>query len=427
LERTTNRKIKGRQNLPARTHAGKPVVLRKPDHLISNRQIDPDALRIIHRLRRQGFIAYLTGAAVQNLMQGMPPKDFDIVTDARPGQIKRRFANTFIIGRRFRLAHIHVRSGKYIEVATFRRDPKAEDEETVDSDKSWKKTYGSPREDAFRRDITINALFYDVIRSAVIDYVGGLKDLEEKRIRIIGDPSERFQEDPVRILRVVRHAARLGFDIERRTERAVISHRSLLAESPGARLFEELNKDLVVRTLPVFTAMQRYGLLKYVLGRVGEAYQSDDEMFSRLKRLLEIREEAVAKGFRFSQEELFALLFWPWAEQILTDEKEDLQKTLSDRLGRNQAGATLPRGLRAGSIQIMILLWNLIGALRSGRRRSTWRRRSHYLQASRLSFLIHKGRPPVAGESFDSLYREAFPSVPHRRRPRQRKRQRLRD
>jgi len=394
--------------------------------MISNRQIDPDALRIIHRLQRHGFVAYLTGAAVQNLMQGMPPKDFDIVTDARPGQIKRRFANTFIIGRRFRLAHIHVKAGKYIEVATFRRDPRIEHEEDSESDKGWIKTYGSPREDAFRRDITINALFYDVDSSAVIDYVEGLKDLAEKRIRIIGDPEERFAEDPVRILRVVRHAARLGFDIESRTEQAVYAHRRLLAESSGARLFEELNKDLAVKTLPVFTAMHRYGILKYVLGGVGDAYQADDDMFSRLKSLLEIREKADAKGFRFSQEELFALLFWPWAEKILAVEKEDLQKTLSDRLGRNQEGAILPRGLRAGSIQIMILLWNLMGALRTGRRRSSWRRRSHYMQASRLCFLIEKARPPEVGESFDSLYREAFPSGSNRRRPRRGRRRRRR-
>ncbi len=360
-------------------------------------------------------------------MQGMPPKDFDIVTDARPGQIKRRFANTFIIGRRFRLAHVHVKAGKYIEVATFRRDPKVGDEEASEAEKSWKKTYGSPREDAFRRDITVNALFYDVARSAVIDYVGGLDDLTQKRIRVIGDPAERFTEDPVRILRVVRHAARLGFSIERHTEQAVYSHRRLLAESSGARLFEELNKDLTVKTLPVFTAMRRYGILRYVLGRVGEAYQADDAMFSRLKRLLEIREEAMAKGFRFSQEELFALIFWPWAEKILAVEKEDLQKTLSDRLGRNQEGATLPRGLRAGSIQIMILLWQLIEALATGRRRSSWRRRQHYLQAFRLCFLIQKGRPPDAGASFDSLYREALPSAPYRKRPRRRRRSRRRD
>ncbi len=265
-------------------------ILKRPKHRISRRDIDPDALKIIYRLNSQGFVAYLTGAAVQNLMQGITPKDFDIVTDARPGQIKKRFRNAFIIGRRFRLAHIHFQGGKYIEVATFRRELDAEEEADPDPSTSYKRTYGTPREDAFRRDITSNALFYDVDTESVIDYIGGLKDLAARKIRIIGDPGKRYTEDPVRILRVIRHSVRLGFEIGKKTERAIYSHRQLLAECPGARLFEVLNQDLTLKSPLVFEAYQKDGVQKYVLGQAGEEYDRNPVLFSRLKTLLEIRE-----------------------------------------------------------------------------------------------------------------------------------------
>ena len=242
-------------------------VLKRPKHKISRLDIDPDALKIIYRLNSQGFLAYLTGGAVQNLMQGIKPKDFDLVTDARPGQIKKRFRNAFIIGRRFRLAHIHFKEGKYIEVATFRREPDEKDEETVDPAHRYKMTYGTPREDAFRRDITINALYYDVDTESVIDYVGGLKDLAARKIRVMGDPGLRYTEDPVRIMRVIRHSVRLGFEIEKRTEQPIHTHRHLLGEVAEARLFEELNKDLALKAPLVFEAYQKYGVLKYIPDR----------------------------------------------------------------------------------------------------------------------------------------------------------------
>ncbi len=166
---------------PLKSKSDKPVILQRPGHRIFRQDIDRDALKVLDRLKRLGFTAYLTGAAVQNLLSGIVPKDFDIVTDARPGQIKRRFSNTYLIGRRFRLAHIHFKNGKFIEVATFRRDPDLPNKENPETAAKWKNTYGTPREDAFRRDITINALFYDVSTASVIDYVGGLKDLKKKK------------------------------------------------------------------------------------------------------------------------------------------------------------------------------------------------------------------------------------------------------
>jgi len=191
------------------------VILEAPHHAIDRAAIDSDALKIMDRLDRQGFLACLVGGAVRDLMLGRKPKDFDIATDARPGQIKKRFANAYVIGRRFRLVHVHFPGDKVIEVATFRRAVPPEEEEAQAAREAVGETiepldpYGTPREDAFRRDITINALLYDAVLDAVIDYTGGLDDLARRRVRVIGDPATRFAEDPHLASHPPRRPARL--------------------------------------------------------------------------------------------------------------------------------------------------------------------------------------------------------------------------
>ncbi|HPX51533.1 MAG TPA: hypothetical protein PLR49_13970, partial [Deltaproteobacteria bacterium] len=164
-----------------------PVILRRAEHPVSRRDIDPDALKVLYRLYRNGFKAYLVGGAVRDLLLGKRPKDFDVVTDARPAQVKKLFSNCMLIGRRFRLAHIRFKGGKIIEVATFRKEPDEECTENTDPNTS----FGTPEEDAFRRDITINALFYDIADFSIIDYTGGLEDLRSGLVRMIGSPHER--------------------------------------------------------------------------------------------------------------------------------------------------------------------------------------------------------------------------------------------
>jgi len=389
-----------------------PVILERSRHPISRRNIDPDVLNILYRLHRQGFIAYLCGGAVRDMMLGKSPKDFDIVTDARPGQIKKRFANVYVIGRRFRLAHIHFKDGKIIEVATFRREPDLGEEAAPEAAADPQSAYGTPREDAFRRDMTINALFYDPAISSVIDYVGGLEDLARRRVRVIGEPAERFTEDPVRVWRVLRHAARLGFDIEEATERAIHSHRHLLAACSGSRFYEELNKDLAYETRPVFDALRRYGILAYILGQMGRDYEQDPGLFSKLSSLLDIEDRAKQAGFELSQEEMYSLVFWPWVESHFAGMQGDMNKILKDAFLDAQLNTTVPRMLRANVIQILIIVRSMVRALRSGRMRWSLEKRAHYGQASRLCFLIEKGRPPQDGESFESLFRQAFPSGP---------------
>ena len=241
-----------------------PVIVPRAEHPLSRSQVDPDALKVLYRLHQNGYVAYLVGGSVRDLLLGRRPKDFDIGTSAHPYQVKRLFRNCWIIGRRFRLAHVRF-GPKTIEVATFRRQVSAAEQEATDagddilaavpdgvplSDEDRDRlvhrdnTFGTPEEDAFRRDFTINALFYDIGTFSIIDYTGGLQDLRAGVVRSIGDPTERFQEDPVRMLRAVAMAARLDFTIDGPIDAAIAAHREDIARSAPARLVEEFYKLL---------------------------------------------------------------------------------------------------------------------------------------------------------------------------------------
>jgi poly(A) polymerase len=389
------------------------VILNKPEHGISRRNIDPDALRILFRLHSLRFIAYLTGGAVRDMMLGKTPKDFDIVTNARPGQIKKYFPNVFIIGRRFRLAHIHFRGGKIIEVATFRKNSSFAGQDTSAAGSAPENIYGSPREDAFRRDITINALFYDALTASVIDYVGGLADLRRRRVRVIGDSGERFREDPVRIWRVIRYATRVGFNIEEETAREIAGHCHLLAQCSGARLYEEFNKDLIhTETRPVIEGLRKYGILRHIIGQVGEDYETDDPLFTRLGLLLASEDREKTRGCKILLDEMCSILFWPWVEPLFAGAQGDMHTILKKAFANAKMAVILPKSLLSQVIAILVMVGKMIHALRTGRMRWSMRRRPQYAQASRLCFLIEKDRAPESEESFESLFRQAFPQIP---------------
>jgi poly(A) polymerase len=237
-----------------------PVIIAREAHSISRKHIDPDALKVLYRLHQSDYTAYLVGGSVRDLLLGRRPKDFDIGTSAHPYQIKKLFRNCWIIGRRFRLAHVRFGT-KTIEVATFRRpvtqeelaaadEPQPETAMRAEGDDSADRlvhrdnTFGTPEEDAFRRDFTINALFYDIATFSIIDYTGGLDDLRAGLVRCIGNPEERFQEDPVRMLRAVAMAARLGFRIDAPIDQAIDRTRGEIARSAPARMIEEFYKLL---------------------------------------------------------------------------------------------------------------------------------------------------------------------------------------
>jgi poly(A) polymerase len=401
-----------------------PVVLSRPGHSISRQDIDPNALKIVYRLHRLGFTAYITGGAVRDLLLGRPAKDFDVVSDARPGQIKKRFANAYVIGRRFRLVHVHFSGGKIIEVATFRRAVDQLEKPVPDSESPAPSPYGTPEEDAFRRDVTINALFYDVINDAVLDYVGGLEDLTGKTVRVIGDPAVRFTEDPVRIWRVLRYAARLEFAVEEAAEREIHLHAHLIAACSGARLYEELNKDLAYETKPVIEALRKFEILRHILGSAGEEYEKNAGLFAELGSILEAFDRAKSAGVSFSLAEMYAAFFWPWARPVFEESGVDFQKVLNDTFHNAGMQVNIPRSLRADFNQILSFVAAMERALRSGKMRWSLMRRPLFGEAARLHCLIFRGREPAKGESFEATFREAFPSVGSERRRRRRRRKR---
>ncbi len=245
-----------------------PRILSRSQHTLSRKQIDPDPLRVLYRLRSSGFKGFLVGGGVRDLLLGRKPKDFDIGTDASPQQVKKLFRNCFIIGRRFRLCHVRF-GNKVVEVATFRKKAEPEEGDTIVKRDN---TFGTPEEDAFRRDFTINALFYDIADFSIIDFTGGIEDLEAKRVRVIGDPDERFREDPVRMMRAVAIACRLGFRVDREAQEAIRARRGEIVKSSHVRILDEIYKILRQGSARVtFEQLHATGLLAYIFPEAHKA------------------------------------------------------------------------------------------------------------------------------------------------------------
>jgi hypothetical protein len=500
-----------------------PVILDRGRHRISRRDIDPDCLKVLYRLSAHGFTAYLVGGAVRDLMLGRKPADFDVSTNAHPNQLKKLFRNAFLIGRRFRLAHVRFEGGKIIEVSTFRRKPDEEElaaereeeaaraeaaaaaerelpigteggdmradpgsrgpgpeepyqpdsEAAGESEPGEKRdrplpgtvlepsdaaeagplsesavpgvpgapddtrapspakrrgrpplkpiAYGTPREDAFRRDLTINALFYDIATYSIIDYVGGLDDLEAGRIRIIGDPDTSYTEDPVRIWRVLRHASRLGFTIEEKTAEAIGRHRHRLDACSGSRLYEELNKDMKSGSArPFFQAARLHGILPRFLGEVGEFYQSDDESFDKLTFLLGAIDASINGGGSPPQEVAYGLLLWPWAEPLLARLHGDKPRELYEAFRGARATATVPKSILLEAVHTLVIVEHMLQALADGKMRWALRERPRYPEASRIASLLAEGTFGDCDDPFAIIYRNRFGtrprSRPHRHR-----------
>jgi poly(A) polymerase len=245
-------------------------------------RLDPDALRTIARLRHMGHQAYLVGGCVRDSLLEQKPKDFDVATDAHPGEVRAVFRNCRLIGRRFRLAHVYFRGGKVIEVATFRKNPTELAEDGGDDDADLLITrdnvFGTAEEDAVRRDFTVNGLFYDPATGEVIDYVGGREDLESRRIATIGDPEIRMREDPVRALRAIRFASRLGFTISPDTFEAMRRHAGELARCAPARVLEEVFKILRCGgSARAFELMRAANALPVILPSLATALERADD------------------------------------------------------------------------------------------------------------------------------------------------------
>ncbi|NEX21914.1 polynucleotide adenylyltransferase PcnB [Thiorhodococcus mannitoliphagus] len=297
------------------TQTPSPVIVPRPEHTISRANISENALKVLYRLRQEGFKAHLVGGGVRDLLLGHEPKDFDVATDATPEQVRQVFRNCRLIGRRFRLAHVHF-GRDIIEVATFRGS--GADDDTTDRllengmivrDNS----YGSIEEDALRRDFTINALYYDIADFALIDYTKGLEDIKAGRIRLIGDPEQRYREDPVRMLRAVRFACKLGFTIEPATEKPLFDLGRLLEDIPAARLFDELLKLFHSGYgLEVFEKLRHYGLFGQLFPATEACLALEDQAFpiTFVSRGLANTDKRIQESKPVTPAFLFAVLLW---------------------------------------------------------------------------------------------------------------------
>jgi poly(A) polymerase len=330
-----------------------PRIIPRPEHTLSRKNLSLEVLKVLYRLHHAGFKAYLVGGSVRDLLLGKQPKDFDLATDARPGEIRKLFRNSRIIGRRFRLVQVFFRGGKIIEVSTFRCHSEfdASPEETL----ARNNTFGSPAEDAQRRDLTINGLFYNIADFSLVDYVGGLQDLQEGYIRVIGDPGVRFMRDPARMLRVLRHAARTGFTIDPAAWEEILGNRDLIRVCPMARLRDELLRDLKSGAARPFMAlMLRSGLFYAIFpawqGRLREA--SKLEFLDCMDRL-----DAVYQAdLTVSDNLLWALFLTPYLlQEELGDNLAELREAIPGHI-RNALGTIeIPRQRQEEATQILAL------------------------------------------------------------------------
>lgn len=324
--------------LEQKVPTNQPTVIPRAEHPISRANISPNALKVLYRLRGAGYRACLVGGGVRDLLLGREPKDFDVATDAHPEEVYKLFRNCRLIGRRFRLAH--VRFGReIIEVATFRgqQNPDEETETSVRLDNDGRilsdNVYGTIEEDAWRRDFTINALYYDIDNFTLLDYAEGLADLKAGLIRLIGDPEQRYREDPVRMLRAVRFAAKLGFRIHPDTDAPLLRLGHLLEDIPSARLFDEVLKlFLGGYALQTFELLRHYRLFGHLFPATEHCLSRQKQHFPKtlLVRALANTDARLAEDKTVTPAFLYAALLWePLREKTRHLQEKSLEESES--------------------------------------------------------------------------------------------------
>ncbi len=352
-----------------------PRIYARPEHCISRANISPNAVKVLYRLKNAGYRACLVGGGVRDLLLGREPKDFDIATDAHPEDVKALFGNCRLIGRRFRLAHVHF-GREIIEVATFRglHEGETEDEDGQLDAKGRilrDNVYGTIEEDVERRDFTVNALYYDVSDFSVLDYVGGVEDLQSGMIRMIGDPERRYREDPVRMLRAVRFAAKLGLRIHPETEAPLFELSHLLDDIPSSRLFEEVLKLFMSGFgVQAFETLRHYGLFEHLFPDTEEALSREEDDFPHmlLIRALESTDARIAEDKPVTPAFLYAALLWePFRERYasMRANEPDIEdhralNMAADAVTREQVRSTsVPKRFSLPMREIWFLQWRL--------------------------------------------------------------------
>ncbi|MEI4548602.1 polynucleotide adenylyltransferase PcnB [Pseudoalteromonas spongiae] len=297
----------------------KPLVVTRENHVVSRKQLSPNALKVLYRLKDAGYDAYLVGGCIRDILLGLEPKDFDVVTNATPEQIKKQFRNCRLIGRRFRLAHIMF-GREIIEVATMRGHHS--DEEQGEKNKSQASeqgqllrdnVYGTIDEDAERRDFSINALYYSINDFSIHDFAGGMEAIKNRRIELIGDPETRYREDPVRMLRAVRFATKLDMTIAPATEKPMFQLASLLGNIPAARLFEEMLKlFLNGKAEDNFHLLRQYGLFTYLFPALDKLLNKhpDGTEYQLVTQVLKNTDKRINAGKKVTPAYLIAAFLW---------------------------------------------------------------------------------------------------------------------
>lgn len=390
-------------------------VIPRDQHTISRKDISANALRVLYRLREGGHEAYLVGGAVRDLLVGGHPKDFDIATGATPEEVKALFRNCRLIGRRFRLAHV-VFGREIIEVATFRAnvDDGSGDRQTHEDGRLLRdNVYGTVEDDAVRRDFTCNALYYAIEDFSVRDYVGGFEDVLARRMKLIGDPEQRYREDPVRMLRAVRLAAKLDFGIEPATAEPIPRLAGLLEEAAPARLFEEVLKlFLSGHGVASFEGLERHGLLPALFPESAAALKSNRS--GALRRFviegLRSTDERVANDEPVSPAFLFALLLWPaFCRTLIALQRqglapEEAQRRAADRVTLHQLTTiALPRRFSLPMQEI----WLLQSRFASRQRKRVFRTLTHPRFRAAFDFLVLRQAASSEHAADIAFWREA--------------------
>lgn len=313
-----------------------PIIIPRSDHRLSRKDISEYALKVLYRLKKAGYAAYLVGGGVRDLLLGGHPKDFDVATDATPEEVKKLFGNCRLIGRRFRLAHVFF-GREIIEVATFRagHDNAEEGEGLTENGMILRdNVFGTLEEDAWRRDFTVNALYYNIDDFSVVDYTGGMADLESRSLRMIGDPLVRLQEDPVRMLRAIRFSAKLGFSIEPQLDKAIRANAERLDGVPAARLFEEVLKlFLYGHALASYQLLKEYDLFKHLFAQTAASLNDLADTF--IRQALMNTDERIQADKPVTPAFLYAALLWP----AVIHEADNLSASDLSPLQRQQIAA----------------------------------------------------------------------------------------
>ncbi len=331
-----------------------PQIIPRAAHNVSRSEISKSALKVLYRLHKAGYQAFLVGGCVRDAMLDLHPKDFDVATNATPDEVRALFGNCRLIGRRFRLAH--VRFGReIIEVATFRAAA-IHVHDDVEHDQEGRilrdNVYGSIDEDVWRRDFTCNALYYNIADFSIWDYVGGVKDVEQRRIVLIGDPELRLREDPVRMLRAVRFAAKLGFAIDKPVVDAIHHHAPLLVNVPAARLFDEFLKLFQAgHAEETFDMLREHGLFAQMFPATEQEIAEDADFRDFVRAALRNTDKRVAAGKSVTPMFLLGVFFWApvckLAASLRAEEKMSESQSLSlasyELVAQQQRRISIPR------------------------------------------------------------------------------------